>query len=71
MLIAAGAEPAMVLWQEGADRPLLGSAPPSASAPLAVPAAFVRLAEDVVCHRDAFTRWRYPRGGFGVAYRMT
>ena len=25
----------------------------------------------VVCHRNAFTRWRYPRGGFGVAYRMT
>ncbi|HYS44140.1 MAG TPA: 4Fe-4S dicluster domain-containing protein [Geobacteraceae bacterium] len=25
----------------------------------------------VVCHRGAFTRWRYPRGGFGVAYRMT
>lgn len=25
----------------------------------------------VVCHRNAFTRWSYPRGGFGVAYRMT
>ena len=25
----------------------------------------------VVCHRNAFTRWRYPRGGVGVAYRMT
>ena len=25
----------------------------------------------VVCHKSAFTRWRYPRGGFGVAYRMT
>ena len=25
----------------------------------------------VVCGRDAFTRWRYPRGGFGVSYRMT
>ena len=25
----------------------------------------------VVCERKAFTRWRYPRGGFGVAYRMT
>jgi len=25
----------------------------------------------VVCDRNAFTRWRYPRGGFGVAYRMT
>ena len=24
----------------------------------------------VVCHRNAFTRWRYPMGGFGVAYRM-
>ena len=25
----------------------------------------------IVCHRNAFTRWRYPRGGFGVSYRMT
>lgn len=25
----------------------------------------------IVCHRDTFTRWRYPRGGFGVAFRMT
>jgi ferredoxin like protein len=25
----------------------------------------------VVCGKDAFTRWRYPRGGFGVSYRMT
>ena len=25
----------------------------------------------VVCHKNAFTRWNYPRGGFGVAYRMT
>jgi ferredoxin like protein len=25
----------------------------------------------VVCERRAFTRWRYPRGGFGVSYRMT
>jgi ferredoxin like protein len=25
----------------------------------------------IVCHKKAFTRWRYPRGGFGVAYRMT
>lgn len=24
-----------------------------------------------VCDRHAFTRWRYPRGGFGVSYRMT
>ncbi len=25
----------------------------------------------VVCENDAFTRWRYPRGGFGVCFRMT
>ncbi len=25
----------------------------------------------VVCHKNAFIRWSYPRGGFGVAYRMT
>ena len=26
---------------------------------------------NVVCEEAAFTRWRYPRGGFGVSYRMT
>lgn len=25
----------------------------------------------VLCEKDAFTRWRYPRGGFGVSFRMT
>lgn len=25
----------------------------------------------VVCEATAFTRWRYPRGGFGVSYRLT
>ena len=25
----------------------------------------------IVCDLNAFTRWRYPRGGFGVAFRMT
>ncbi len=25
----------------------------------------------VVCGKNAFTLWRYPRGGFGVSYRMT
>lgn len=25
----------------------------------------------IVCEKQAFTRWRYPRGGFGVSYRMT
>jgi len=25
----------------------------------------------VVCGKNAFTRWRYPRGGFGVSYRLT
>ncbi len=25
----------------------------------------------VVCEASHFTRWRYPRGGFGVSYRMT
>ena len=24
-----------------------------------------------VCESEAFTRWRYPRGGFGVSYRLT
>jgi len=25
----------------------------------------------ILCKPGAFTRWRYPRGGYGVAYRMT
>lgn len=25
----------------------------------------------IVCDNKAFIRWRYPRGGFGVSYRMT
>ena len=25
----------------------------------------------VVCRKQAFTRWRYPKGGFGVSFRMT
>lgn len=25
----------------------------------------------IVCEAGAFLRWRYPRGGFGVSYRMT
>lgn len=25
----------------------------------------------IVCEPGAFIRWRYPRGGFGVSYRMT
>jgi ferredoxin like protein len=25
----------------------------------------------VVCDHGAFTKWRYPRGGFGVSYRLT
>jgi ferredoxin like protein len=25
----------------------------------------------VVCHKQAFSRWSYPRGGFGVSYRLT
>jgi len=51
-LIAAGAEPAAVFWREGEDRPLLGAPPPSGTVALSVPAAFLRLAEDVICHRD-------------------
>lgn len=25
----------------------------------------------VVCGKDCFTLWRYPKGGFGVSFRMT
>jgi hypothetical protein len=51
-LIAAGAAPASVLWHEGEDRQLFGAPLSSCAAPVSVPGAFVRLAEDVNCHRD-------------------
>ena len=25
----------------------------------------------IVCEPGAFVKWRYPKGGFGVSYRMT
>jgi uracil-DNA glycosylase len=51
-LIAAGAEPESVLWRECGDPQLFVAPLPPAATPLSVPAAFVRLAEDVICHRD-------------------
>ena len=68
-LIAAGAEPESVVWRESEDRQLFGAPPPAASGSFAVPAAFLRLAEDVVCHRDPerfallySALWRLARG---------
>jgi len=52
-LIGAGAAPASVLWHEGGDRQLFAAPlPPAAVAPLSVPAAFMRLADAAICHRD-------------------
>jgi DNA polymerase len=51
-LIAAGAEPGSVLWRTGEDRQLFGAPPPAAAGSFAVPAAFLRLSGDVICHRD-------------------
>src|SRR5690349_8700496 len=50
-LIGAEIDPAEVTWQVGADL-IGGSAPPAGAASFPVPAAYVRLAEVVVCHRD-------------------
>lgn len=68
-LIAAEAEPATVLWRENADRPLLGAPPPAGPGTLSVPAAFLQLAEHVVCHQDGErfallyqALWRLSRG---------
>ena len=68
-LIAAGAEPAAVFWRESEDRPLLGAPLPADTAALNVPAAFGRLAEDVICHQDGErfallyqALWRLQRG---------
>jgi probable DNA metabolism protein len=51
-LLAAQAPPDEVLWSSGASGELFGEAPPPAAKPVLVPAAFGRLAEDVVCHAD-------------------
>lgn len=51
-LIAASAAPASTLWHEGEDRQLFRAPLPSFGTPPSVPGAFVRLAEDVICHRD-------------------
>ena len=51
-LIAAGAAPESILWREGGDWQLFSGSLPSLAPPLSVPGTFVRLAEDVICHRD-------------------
>ena len=49
----AGIAPDKIVWVVGSAMELFGDAPPPPSTrPLTVPRAFVRLAEDVVCHRD-------------------
>ena len=52
-LILAEVPPDQVIWQADGGSDLFGTMPPPlASRPLAVPAAYLPLAQDVICHRD-------------------
>jgi probable DNA metabolism protein len=52
-LIAAGTDPADVLWDCGPEAGLFaGQAPPASDTPLMLPARFAPLAKDVICHAD-------------------
>src|ERR1044072_1932404 len=51
-LIGAAVAPADVTWRAGTGDLLGGEPPPQGTAAFSVPAGYVRLAEDVVCHND-------------------
>jgi uracil-DNA glycosylase len=51
-LLGARVLPEQVLWRTEEEAELFADLPPSAAAAVTVPGAFIRLAEDVVCHRD-------------------
>jgi uracil-DNA glycosylase len=51
-LIGAQIAPAEVLWREGGGAGLFPAAELGPAAPFGVPAAYLRLAEDVICHKD-------------------
>ena len=55
-LLAAGIDPADVVWTERTAATLFPDVPPDAETIVSVPQAFVLLAETVACHRDA-ERW--------------
>ena len=52
-LVAAGIRPECVTWRLPGDAGLFGDPPALSDAALMLPAAFVPLARDVVCHREA------------------
>src|ERR1044072_7117961 len=69
-LIGAEVAPRDVTWRVRDGDLLGGRAPPEASTSFSVPAAYVRLAETVVCHRDPERfallyelLWRIAHGG--------
>jgi probable DNA metabolism protein len=53
-LIAADVPPADILWHEAGEAGLFAAATPLQAAPAAfsVPAGYIRLAEDAICHND-------------------
>jgi uracil-DNA glycosylase len=52
-LAAAAVPPEQVFWKVGEEEELFGVVPPANAAAVTVPATFIQLAEDVICHRDA------------------
>jgi DNA polymerase len=51
-LVAAGVPPRTIIWHDGDEQGLFTTPYLPAGDPLNVPAGFVRLAEDVICHSD-------------------
>jgi DNA polymerase len=51
-LVAAGVSPRAIIWHDGDEEGLFTTPYLPAGDPLNVPAGFVRLAEDVICHSD-------------------
>jgi len=52
-LLSGDVLPEQVSWQSGGEADLFGEAPsPVTAKPISVPAAYVDLAKDVICHRD-------------------
>ena len=51
-LVAAGVPPRTIIWHDGDEDGLFTTPYLPAGDPLNVPAGFVRLAEDVICHSD-------------------
>ena len=67
-LIGADAAPETISWQVGETGDLFGQAPPALhTQPISIPAAFLPLATDVICHRDS-ERFAHSINCFGASF---